>query len=84
MVQRICFKFFVCVSSCTSPLIFVLFNTADHFFVFICFITKQKHSEMGAMCHIPFFREPLFIDRTNHLTCGMVTAILCPYYLTRQ
>ena len=45
---RICFNFLF-VSPCTSPLIFAMYNTADHFSVFISFITKQKSSEMGAM-----------------------------------
>ena len=60
---------FVCVSSFTSSLILVQYNTADHFSVFISFIIKKKKSsEMGAMCHIPYSRELLFNDRTNHLT----------------
>ena len=59
---------FVCVSFCTSSSIFVQYITADHFSVFISFIIKKKSSEMGAMCHIPYSREPLFNDRTNPLT----------------
>ena len=41
---------FVCVSSCTFPLIFVKYNTADHFSVFIFFITKQKKVLKWVLC----------------------------------
>ena len=52
-------NFCLCIILLVALHFFCMYSTADYFSVFISFITKQKSSEMGAVCHIPF-REPLF------------------------